>query len=61
MELMSPRRRTFSVNAHDVNWVPWSEWTTVSGDVVLDPTADRRGGRQTEVAAQGAMKLARTS
>ena len=39
MELTSPRRRTFSVKAHEVNWVPWSEWITVEGDVVLEPPA----------------------
>jgi len=32
MELLSPSRRTLSVNAHDVNWEPWSEWMTVAGE-----------------------------
>jgi hypothetical protein len=31
VELVSPRRRTFSVKAQDVNWLPWSEWMTVPG------------------------------
>src|SRR5665213_955250 len=36
MELTSPRRRTFSVNIHEVNWLPWSEWMTVPGVVGLE-------------------------
>jgi hypothetical protein len=39
MELSRPRRRTFSVKAHEVNWLPWSEWITVDADVVLDSPA----------------------
>src|ERR1700730_14856200 len=35
IEPMSPRRRTFSVKAQDVNWGPWSEWITVVPDVGL--------------------------
>ena len=27
------------MKAHDVNWVPWSEWITVVGDVFLDSPA----------------------
>jgi hypothetical protein len=30
---MSPRRRTFSVKAQEVNWVPWSEWINDRRDV----------------------------
>jgi len=39
MELTSPRRRTFSLKAQEVNWVPWSEWMTVPGLVDLESLA----------------------
>jgi len=42
IEPKSPRRRTFSENAHEVNWGPWSEWMTVDGDVILVPAAMER-------------------
>ena len=27
------------MKAHEVNWLPWSEWTTVEGDVGLEAPA----------------------
>jgi len=39
MELTRPRRRTFSVKAQEVNWLPWSECMTVEGDVGLEAPA----------------------
>jgi hypothetical protein len=35
IELTRPRRRAFSVKAHEVYWLPWSEWITVLAEVCL--------------------------
>src|SRR5688572_16318251 len=39
MEETRPWRRTFSVNAQDVNSLPWSEWMTVPGRDGREPWA----------------------
>src|SRR5215469_4731319 len=35
IELTRPRRRTFWVKAHEVYWLPWSEWMTVLAEIFL--------------------------
>ncbi len=67
MELTSPKRRTFSVNAHEVNWLPWSEWMTVPGLVDLDELAlakaslTRAASQRRSIAQPTALRLKRSS